>query len=311
MFLPSIPPHDFWLTLDCGDYFLREQDPEAIYEKGFVRPLSLSTRDVLFVAKFNENPEEPGFDVSFPSQDELTPAEIAEATVQIERILGLKLDLRPLMEQAVDDYHLGAMVQEHHGFKRIAGASLFEDAFSDIIKSRISHKPTAKKMDQAVRRAFGTRFEHGGEEYFAYPRVENLVSAEPASFREFGISGRKAEYIIGLAILIHDGTIDLQELEDMSPDEFYIEIQKIRGIGPSTAQDLMLHRNRTDASFPSHLVKGEEKGLRRWVIRTYGKDPAEVSDEDFADLISAWKGAEGIAIEFLYYRWVLSQLKKT
>jgi DNA-3-methyladenine glycosylase II len=309
MFLPSLPPHDFWLTLDCADYFLREQDPEAIYEKGFVRPLSLSTRDVLFVAKFNENPEEPGFDVSFPGQ-ELTASEITEATAQIARILGLNLDLRPLMEQAVDDFYLGAMVQEQYGFKRIAGASIFEDAFSDIIKSRISHRPTAKKMDQSVRRAFGTRFEHGGEEYFAYPRPENLVSAAPASFREFGISERKAEYIIGMATQIHDGTLDLQNLEEMAPSEFYFDIQKIRGIGPSTAQTLMLHRNRTDASFPSHITKGEEKGMRRWVIHSYGKNPADVSDEDFEDLISAWKGFEALAIEFLYYRWVLSQLKK-
>lgn len=310
MQLSSNGPHDFWLTLDCADYFLREQEPELIYESGYVRPLSLSSRDVLAVVRFNENPADASFDVAFPGQDRLTAEEEREASALLSRVLGLELDLTALMAQASDDSLLGPLLDSYHGFKRIAGASVFEDAFSDIIRSRISHKPTAKRMEQSVRKAFGTRFEYRGVEYFAYPRPEKLVGADPASFREFGISERKAEYIIGLAGLIDSGALSLAELEAMEPLAFYEEIQKIRGIGPSTAQTLMLNRNRPDAVFPSQLVKGEEKGLRRWIIMSYGVAPADVDEEAFAALTAKWRGQEALGIEFLYYKYVLAQLKK-
>lgn len=311
MRLSSLAPHDFWLTLDCSDYFLREQEPEAMYERGFVRPLSLSTRDVLAVVRFNDHPDEPAFDVAFPDQDRLNTEELAEVSAGLARVLGLGLDLKPLMEQAADDPLLGPMFESFYGFKRISGANVYEDAFSDIIKSRISHKPTARKMNQAVRRAFGTRFEFGGLEYFAFPRPDRLMGVEPASFREFGISERKAEYIIGLASLIHGKELSLQGLEDMAPQVFYDTIQSVRGIGPSTAQTLMLGRNRPDAVFPSQLVKGEEKGLRRWIIYSYGLPVEDVDEDGFQALIAGWKGYEALAIELLYYRWILNQLKKS
>ena len=309
MILLSKAPHDFFLALDVEEYFLREHDPEEIYEGGFAKPLNLAERDVLAVCRFNEDVEAPAFEVTFPNQEPLSAGEEAEATRLLQRIFGTEIDLAALYAQAEHDTLLGPMIQEYYGFKRISGASIYEDAFRDIIKSRISHKPTAKRMEQDVRRTWGTRFEWRGRDYYSFPRPERLVGVDPTEWREFGISGRKAEYIIGMAEGIVDGSLDLDLLENMAPDSFYEAVQKIRGIGPSTAQTLMLSRGRTDAVFPTHLVKGEEKGMKRWICRSYGVSP-EIDDEEFKALTVAWSGFEAPALEMLYYRYVMSQLKK-
>lgn len=309
MFLPSAPPHDFLLTLDCDGYFLKEHDPEEVYLHGYARVLSLRDRDVLTVMKFNENPEEPGFEVTFP-HDEPDTDELAEATEQITRILGLDLDLRPLMEQAGDDPVLGSMLADHYGFKRLKGANLYEDAFTDIITTRISHKPTAKRMDQDIRKTYGSAFEYAGTVHYSYPRPERLLDVDPESFREYGVSKRKGEYITGMAKDIQEGKLDLEALEKMEPMEFYEEIQKVRGIGPSTAQTLMLARARPDAVFPALEKKGEEKGMRRWIAYTYNRNPNELGDEDFQKLTENWRGYECLAIKFLYYDWITREAEK-
>jgi len=309
MFLPSAPPHDFWLTLDCDGYFLKEHDPEEVYMHGYARVLSLAARDVLAVMKFNENPEEPGFEVTFP-HDDLDDDGRNEAKAQITRMLGLDLDLRPLIEQAEDDPVLGPMLLDYYGFKRLKGANLYEDAFTDIITTRISHKPTAKRMDQDIRKTYGTAFEFAGTVHYGYPRPERLLDIDPETFREWGVSKRKGEYITGMARDIHEGTLDLEELEQMDSEKFYEEIQKVRGIGPSTAQTLMLARARPDAVFPPMEKKGEEKGMRRWIAYTYDRDPNELSEDEFQELIASWRGYECLAIKYLYYDWITREAEK-
>lgn len=309
MRLQSRPPHDFYLTLDVEDYWEAEYTPEVIVEHGYVRPLTLSTRDVLAVVRWNEDPDEPLFDVSFPEHD-LSADEQTEAERQLRRILGLELDLGPLMEQAADDPRLGPLLTEHYGFKRLARANLWEEAVDDFIRSRIRHRPTAKRMSQDVRRTYGTTFVHQGVNYFSYPRPEALVDVEPESFREFGIAKRKGEYITGLARKILDGEFDVDQHEAMPPDEFYEKIQEIRGIGPSTAQGLMHFRAQPHCTFPSRKDRdGKEKGLRRWFIKAYGGDPDTVSDAEFQQMLATWQGYEALALRFLYIDWILTDRK--
>lgn len=311
MQLRSLPPHDFYLTLDVDDYFEAEYEPETIVESGYVRPLCLATRDVVSVVRWNEDPDDPVFDVRFPEHD-LTAVEQAETEQQLRRILGLDLDLGGLMAQASDDPMIGPLITAHYGFKRLARANLWEECVDDFVRSRIRHRPTAKRMSQDVRRTWGTTFEVGGTAYYSYPRPSAVVDVDPEVFREFGISKRKGEYIVGLARAIVSGEFDVAAHEAMEPDVFYDQIQSVRGIGPSTAQGLMHFRNRPDCSFPSNRDKdGKEKGLRRWFIHAYGGDPSATTDAEFDALIAAWRGYEAMALRFLYIDWILKERKKS
>lgn len=306
--LKSTPPHDWFLCLDAQEYFDHEHDPENVFEEGFTRPIPINGRDVIVTTFFNGDVEHPEFHCE--SAESLDTEEIEVANQSLSRIFGTDLDLRPLYDKAEDDPVLGPMLSNLYGLKRMARANLFEDAINRIIEMRLSHKPTAKRMVFDVREKYGTALVYAGQTIPAWPRPHQLVKADPMSIRKLGPTKRKGEFIIGLAADILSGELDLEALEQADPVAFYETIREVRGIGPTSAQQLMLFRNRTDASFPSNKTSGEEKGLRKWIILSYGGDPDTISEEDFQDMIANWKGYEAAALEFMFLNWVLGEKEK-
>ncbi|HLR89995.1 MAG TPA: hypothetical protein VK040_03505 [Balneolaceae bacterium] len=307
--LPSIPPHDWYICLDIDSYFDHEHEPLRIFEEGFTRPLPLTDRDILVTIHFNGDPEAPEFYIE--CEEELSSEEIKEANFALERVLGTGLDLRPLYDQAASDPVLQPKMEEYYGLKRMARASLLEDIINRIIQMQLSHKPTARKMVWNVRDAYGTHLTRQETVYPAWPRAFQLAKADPVQIRKLGPTLRKGEYLTELAQEIVAGNIDLNHLDrHASPKKFYQVISTIRGIGPTTAQDLMLFRNRTDAFFPPIIKKGEETGLRRWILMSYGEDPAAPDEHLFDEVIRSWKGYEAAAAEFLFADWVISSKKK-
>ncbi|NBC25886.1 MAG: hypothetical protein GVY08_03425 [Bacteroidetes bacterium] len=307
--LKSIPPHDWFICLDINPYFDHEHEPEQIFEEGFTRPLPLKERDVVVTIFFNGDPEHPEFHVESP--DDLTKEEISQANDTLARILGTDLDLRPLYDQAENDSVLGPKLTEYYGLKRMARGTLLEDIIYRIVQMQLSHKPTAKKMAFKMREAYGTHLTHNGKTLPAWPRPYQLAKADPAQIRKMGPTLRKGEYLVGLAQDILAGDVDMEWLDRVAgPQEFYDSISSVRGIGPTSAQDLMLFRERTDAVFPSNTKKGEEKGLRKWIILSYGGDPADTSDKQFQEMISNWQGYEAAAIEFLFVDYMIGRKKR-
>ncbi len=308
--LESTPPHDWFICLDIDQYFDHEHEPEEVFEEGFTRPIPVGDRDVIITSYFNGDPENPEF--HFESSEALSKDEISEANKSLARIFGTNIDLRPLYDKAGDDGVLGPMLSEFYGHKRMARANLFEDTINRIIEMRLSHKPTAKKMVYNVRKNYGSLVNAKGKNLPAWPRPHQLVKADPMSIRQLepGPTKRKGEFIIGFAEDLLSGERDLHHLETCQPEVFYNTMQKVRGVGPTSAQQLMLFRRRTDAVFPSNKSKGDEKGLRKWIIMSYGGDPDSATEEEFRDMIKNWDGYEAAAMEYLFVNWVLSQKER-
>lgn len=306
--LKSIPPHDWYLCLDIESYFDHEHDPETIFEEGFTRPIPMGDTDIIVSIFFNGDAENPEFHIESP--ESLSKEEIELANESLIKILGTEMDLRPLYDKASEDLVLGDKLSMLYGLKRMTRATLFEDILYRIVQMQMNHKPTAKKMMFKIREAYGTALMLGKRSLPAWPRPHQLMKADPANIRKMGPTLRKGQYLVGLASDIVAGTVDMDHLATCDPQTFYNEITSIKGIGPTSGQDLMMMRGRTDAVFPSNKKAGEEKGLRRWIIRSYGEDPHNTSEERFQELIQNWKGYEGAALEFLYANYILTEKEK-
>ncbi|MBD3616183.1 MAG: hypothetical protein HUJ22_06370 [Gracilimonas sp.] len=303
--LKSIPPHDWFLCLDIESYFDHEHEPEKVFEEGFTRPIPIGDTDVIVTIFFNGDPENPEFHIE--SAETLSKNEISEANKSLAKILGTDMDIRPLYDQAKDDPVLGDKLTDLYGLKRMTRANLFEDILYRIVQMQMNHKPTAKKMMFKIREAYGAALMLGKKSLPAWPRPHQLMKADPANIRKLGPTLRKGQYLVGLANDIVAGNVDMNHLMTCGPKEFYDEITSIRGIGPTSGQDLMMMRGRTDAVFPSNKKSGEEKGLRRWIIWSYGEDPHNTSEDRFQKLIRNWKDYEAAGLEFLYVNYVLKE----
>lgn len=312
MQLESKGHHDFYMALDAKEYFEQEYSAEEIVEAGYVRPLRLATRDVLVVAQFIEDAESSHFDLSLPDQDQPDHAEEQQILRQMSRVLGCGIDTSASALALADDPIVGPMLEQHQGFKRVSRADFYEDAMRLIIRTRISHEATKQRMVKDVREGWGTSFEHRGVNYWSYPRPEILAAVDPADLRDFGISKRKGEYITGLAKLIADGELDVDELEALSPQDFYDRVVKIRGIGPSSAQFLVLRRDRPDAIYPIEQTKSGANSNRmlKWLLPAYGLDIQDASRDEIDEVVSGWEGHEAIVAHYFYYNWLMGELEK-
>ena len=306
--LKSIPPHDWFLCLDVQSYFDYEHNPETMFEEGFTRPVPVGDHDVIVTIFFNGYPDAPEFNIE--CKESLTKKEVVEANKNLSKILGTQMDIRPLYDQAADDPVLSDKLQSLYGLKRMTRANLFEDIQNRIVEMQMSHKPTAKKMMYAIRGTYGTALEYKDGILATWPRPHQLMKAEPANIRKLGPTLRKGQYLVELATNIVGGEIDMDFLTDTDPATAYNTLLKIKGIGPTAAQDIIMMRGRTDSVFPSNIQKGEEKGLRRWIIWSYGLDPNNTDEEAFQKLIQNWKGFESSALEFMYVNWVVEEKKR-
>jgi DNA-3-methyladenine glycosylase II len=309
LILPSIAPHDFTLALDVQHYFEAEYDVQMIFDAGYARPLSLETRDVLSVSRFNGDPDQPEFEVWFP-QETLTPKEEREALDVLGRILGTTLDTSGFIKKVQGDEVLEPLVMEHYGFKRLARANFYEDALRRIAHSRISHDPTKKRMVQDIRKSWGTAWTWEGVTYYGYPRPEVLAEVEPQALRELGLSLRKGEYITGLAKHVTDNPDFLAHMETCEPEDFLERALGIRGIGPSLAQMLLLSRGSSHAVLAERLVKKQDKGLRAWIFPRFGVDVNEATKAQTLDILARIEGYEALTTSYVYFDWVNEELRK-
>lgn len=306
--LKSIPPHDWYLCLDVDSYFDHEHHPETIFEEGFTRPIPLANRDIIVTIFFNGDVDAPEFNID--CNESLSKEDIEIANISLEKILGTKLDIRPLYDQAGNDPLLASKLSSLYGLKRMTRANLFEDIQNRIVEMQMNHKPTAKKMMYAIRETYGTSLDYRAGTLAAWPRPFQLMKADPANIRKLGPTLRKGQYLTELASNIVGGKTDMEFLTKTDPVTAYRTFIKIKGIGPTAAQDIIMMRGRTDAVFPSNIQKGEEKGLRRWLIWSYGGDPNNCTEDEFLELIKHWKGYESSALEFLYVNWILKEKEK-
>lgn len=308
--LKSIAPHDFYLCLDVDTYWDHEHKPDQIYEEGFSRPLNLSDgHSVVVTIHFNGEVESPEFHIN--CNESVNESQMDELNVQIARILGTDLDTRALYDQAQNDPVLGPYLNEYYGLKRISRATLFEETVNRIVQMNLSHKPTARKMVYKLREKYANTIMTSTGSLAAWPRPDQLLQASPEQIRACGPTVRKGEYIIRMAEQIQNKEVDFYWLDiKADPTTFVNTMVKLKGIGPSAAQQLVLTRNKTDGAFPSTKKSGEETGLRKWIIMSYGADPDHCSDADFVKLIHSWRGYEAIAIEFLYLNWIHAYKRK-
>ncbi|WP_053361594.1 DNA-3-methyladenine glycosylase [Bacillus sp. FJAT-27251] len=113
------------------------------------------------------------------------------------------------------------------------------DPFGSLLKCIIHQQLNlsfAYTLTQRFVHAYGT--EKDG--VWFYPAPDKVARLTVEELRELQFSGRKAEYVIGIAELAAEGKLDIAALRNQADAEVENSLIKIRGVGPWTVQNFLM-----------------------------------------------------------------------
>jgi DNA-3-methyladenine glycosylase II len=126
------------------------------------------------------------------------------------------------------------------------------------------------------------------------PSAEEVLSTDPARFRDAGLSWRKIGTLRELAARLSDGRLDPKALAALTDEELIAELTEIPGIGPWTVQGaLIIALGREDVVLPGDLA------LRKAVRAAYRLDHLPAPDEVLT-IAAKWRPYRSLATAYLF-----------
>ncbi|UAC48802.1 DNA-3-methyladenine glycosylase [Bacillus aquiflavi] len=162
---------------------------------------------------------------------------------------------------AIHEHFQGTDLQhifvEHYGTPLV----LDFDPYSCLLKCIIHQQLNmtfAHTLSERFVKTFGTEI-HGA---WFYPQPAQLAHLQVEQLRELQFSGRKAEYVLGIAKKTASGELDFNRLKTMSDEAVFNELIKIRGVGPWTIENFLMFGLGRPNLFPKADI-GIQNALRK------------------------------------------------
>ncbi|MDR2377665.1 MAG: hypothetical protein LBD54_02850 [Puniceicoccales bacterium] len=92
-----------------------------------------------------------------------------------------------------------------------------------------------------------------------------LRAIDPSQLRSCGLSGRKVQYIQGIAERVAEGALGMEELPNLSDSKAIQALTACSGVGPWTAEMLLLFSYRRP-----DILSWNDLGIRQGLMRLYG-----------------------------------------
>lgn len=275
--ITSTGPYDLELSLQAMSAF----SPEPPGDTSVLRlPLRAGSRAVLVeVRQVSRRPAV--LEVSIPVG--VGGARAARSLAEtVGWVLFCEQDLRPFYKLSKDHPVMGPLTRRLHGLKASRPASLFDMAIIAVTEQQIS-LTAAYRIRQRLIEAYGDKVDG----HQLYPTPEVLAGKSIDEVKAFGLSRMKADYIIGLARMIVEGSVDLEALKGM-PDAAAREyITSLRGFGPWAAEYIMVRGLGRD-----DVVPADDLGIRTLVGQYLGDGGRMSADEvrRVLEPFAPWRG---------------------
>jgi DNA-3-methyladenine glycosylase II len=228
--------------------------------------------------------------------DRLDPG--AEETVRrlLGWSLGLNEDLQGFYETARMDSTLGALAERFRGVKPPRFHSVFEALVNGIACQQLSLTVCIHIVNRIVE-TYGAGLSGGDGAFHAFPRPEDVVDVEEERLRAVGITHHKARSLAGIARAAVEGSLDIEDLAALPNEHVVQRLRQLRGIGPWTADYVLLRGlGRLDV-FPAGDV-GARNGLRKLAgLETLGEGELD-------EVLLRWRPYRGL----VYFHLLLKQL---
>lgn len=205
----------------------------------------------------------------------------------------LNNDLTSFFEMAKTDPLLKMPAQKFYGLRVIGIPDLFEALCWGVLGQQINLSFAYSLKRQFVEK-YGDSVEWNGKKYWVFPSYEQIAQLTPTDLADIKMTVKKSEYIIGIAKLMADGALSREQLMNMSFKDAEKSLLKIRGIGPWTANYVLMRCLRFQTAFPI-----DDVGLINSIKLLRNMDRKPTKDE-IVELSCPWKNWESYATFYLW-----------
>ena len=221
----------------------------------------------------------------------------AVATVAVERLLGIRLDLGDFYDLAALEPLLGPLAQRFRGMKPPRFLTGFE-CLVNAIACQLFSLASGIQLLNRFAEGFGRAYRSEGILQFAFPSPSDLVRTEVGDLRKIGFSHAKAFALLKLAEQIRTGAFDFDSLRALSDQAAVSELCRLRGIGRWTAEYALLRGMGRLHVFPGDDV-GAQNNLSRWLNLS-----EKLNYERVQQVLEQWRPVKGL----VYFHLLLNKL---
>lgn len=167
------------------------------------------------------------------------------------------------------------------------------DAFTTLARSIVGQQISVKAAQSVWEKLLGLMALSTDSISVVLP-VERLVALAPDTIRTAGLSARKVEYLCDLARHFADGSVHVDQWEQMDDDAIIDELVAIRGIGRWTAEMfLIFHLMR------ANVLPLDDAGLLKAIsVNYFSGEP--VSRAEAREIADAWAPYRTVGTWYLW-----------
>lgn len=220
-----------------------------------------------------------------------------EAAALLERMLGLRIDLRGFYDLAARDMKLSVLAKRFRGMKPPRFPTLFEGFANAIACQQLTLTFGIQLINRLIH-TFGPSHSPAADALHAFARPEDVAGLDSAAFRTLGFSRRKGETLIELAHGMLSGHLDMEALEALDDEAALRALCSLRGIGRWSAEYILLRTLGRINVFPGDDV-GAQKNLQYWLQLKEQPDYQGVRK-----ILVRWQPYEGL----IYFHLLLDRL---
>jgi DNA-3-methyladenine glycosylase II len=203
-------------------------------------------------------------------------------------------DLTPFYAMSQGDSLLNGVVTRLYGLRNMGIPDLFEALCWGIIGQQIN-LAFAYTLKRRFVESFGKKVSSGEITCWLFPTPEDIAALSVSDIATLKMTTKKSEYLIGVARLLVDGVISKEML--LKAESFKAAekmLVSIRGIGPWTANYVLMRCLRYPAAFPI-----DDVGLHN-AIKSVLEMEQKPTVAQIRELSAGWANWEAYATFYLW-----------
>lgn len=294
--MPITGPYDFASSIN----FYKRSRFESVAgysDADFVRTMNTDDGPVIIQVPANQADSIRRFSIAWRAPYHLTKIEALRR--RLTRMFYLDFDLESFYRSRLDSI-MHKLIRRFSGFRLVLTADIFEAAAWAIIGQQVNLRFACSIKDRLSQVA-GGQFSVNGRTFRLFPTASAIAGLEMKSLKSMQLSQRKAEYLRDFSHLVSTGELDLDGLTKADADTAAASLQRIRGIGPWSANYILMRGSGHPDAFPFG-----DSGINRAVMTHYRL--AAYPDEKYLRKLSEkWRPYRSLAA---FYLWKsLSEIK--